>query len=122
MGHYASECPENKSKDSSEGSSGGFATMCFEINESPVEGDLEQLTAHHKVQPNSEVGLEETNLEVHLEAQPEQSLLHQDWINSEIKSCTTENQSHMTENESHMNEVQLEQSHRKTLSNALSIK
>ena len=38
MGHYTSECSEKKSKDSSGGSSGGFATMCFKINESPVEG------------------------------------------------------------------------------------
>ena len=57
MGHCTSECPEKKPKDSSGGSSGAFAIMCFEINESPVEGDLE----HH---------FKEKNLEVHLEAQP----------------------------------------------------
>ena len=70
MGHYASECPENKSKDSSGGSSGGFAMMCFEVNESPVEEDSEQISAHHTEQLNLEVGSEDKNSEVHLEAQP----------------------------------------------------
>ena len=70
--------------------------MCFEINESPVEEDLEQISAHCTEQPNSEVGLEEKNSEVHPEAQLEQSLSLQDWINSKIQSCMTDDQSHMT--------------------------
>ena len=35
--------------------------MCFEINESPVEGDSEQVSAHYTEQPNLEVGSEEKN-------------------------------------------------------------
>ena len=54
MGHYTSECPEKKPKDSSGGSSGGFAMMCFEVNHSPVEGDSDQTSAHHTEQPHSE--------------------------------------------------------------------
>ena len=54
MGHYTSECPEKKPKDSSGGSRGGFAIMCFEVCDSPVEGELEQTSAHHTEQPNSE--------------------------------------------------------------------
>ena len=89
MGHLAKDYTEKKSKDSSGGSGEGLTLMCVEGCESPVEEGLEQ--------PNSEVnledGLEEKNLEVHPKAQPEQSLLLQDWINSEIQLPTTENQS-----------------------------
>ena len=88
----------------------GFAMMCFEINESPVEGDSEQISAHRTEQPNPLVGSEEKNLEVHLEAQLEQSLSLQDWMNSKIQLCVTEDQLHMTENQLHMNVVWLEQS------------
>ena len=38
MGHLAKDCPEKKSKDS-----GGFAMMCVEGGELPVEEDQEQL-------------------------------------------------------------------------------
>ena len=60
MGHYTNECPEMKSKDSSEESRGGLAMMCFEVCDSPVEGESEQTSAHHTAQPHLEV----TNLEV----------------------------------------------------------
>ena len=50
MGHYANECPEKKAKDSSGGSRGGFGMMCFEVCDSPVEGELEQISAHHTEQ------------------------------------------------------------------------
>ena len=97
------------------GSSGGFAMKCFKINESPIEGDSEQISAHRTDQPNSDVYLEvdpeennleehsqvvhseEKNLEVHLEAQLEQSLSLQDWSNRESQLHATEYQSHMTE-------------------------
>ena len=73
--------------------------MCFEINESQVEGDLEQHS-------------EEKKLEVHREAQLEQSLSLQDWLNGENQLHVT-NQSHtfevrlehQSQNELHMNEV-----------------
>ena len=74
---------QTKSKDSSEGASGDFAMMCFKINESQVEGDLEQILAHHTEQPILEVHLEVGHLEMHSEAQPEQSLSLQDWIKRE---------------------------------------
>ena len=54
MGLNTSECPEKMSKDSSGGSSGGFTMICFKINESSVEGDSEQISAHHTEQLNSE--------------------------------------------------------------------
>ena len=61
--------------------------MCFKINESQVEGDSEQSSAHHTEEKNSEVqsevGHSEEHLEVDLEAQPEQSLSLQDWLNRE---------------------------------------
>ena len=61
------------------------------------EEDSHQLSAHHTEQLNSEVGFEEKHSEVHLEAQPEQSLLLQDWINNKIQPCMTEYQSHTNE-------------------------
>ena len=73
MGHYASECPDKKSKDSSGGSSGGFAMMFFKINQTPVEGDLEQISAQHTEQPNLKVESEEKNFQVHSEPQLEQN-------------------------------------------------
>ena len=90
--------------------------MCFEVCDFPVEGELEQTSAHHTEQLNLEVNLEETNnSEVHLEAQLEQSLSLQDWLNSETQSPVThqwhmteirlEHQSCMVENEAHTNEV-----------------
>ena len=79
LGYLTKDCPEKKSKDSSGGSSGGFAMMCVEGGKSPVEEDPEQ--------PNSEVNLEagseEQNLELHPEQNSEQSLLLQDWMNRE---------------------------------------
>ena len=84
MGHLAKDCPEKKSKDSS-----GFAMMCVEGGELPVEEDQEQLN----LEVHSEAGLEEKNSEVHLEAQPEQSLLHPDCMDSVIQSPMTENHS-----------------------------
>ena len=57
-----------------------------------------------------EIDLEEKNPELHLEAQLEQSLSLQDWLNRESQLHMTEDQSHMTEDQSHMNEVRLEQS------------
>ena len=77
------DCPEKKSKDSSGGSSGGFAMMCVEGGKSPVEEDLEQ----PNLEVNSEARSEEKNLEAHLE----QRFLLQDWKNSEIQSPMTEN-------------------------------
>ena len=71
------------------GSVGGFAMMCVEGGKLPVEKDLEQ----PNLEVNSEAGSEEKNLEAHLEAQPEQSLLLQDWMNGEIQLPATENQS-----------------------------
>ena len=59
MGHYASECPEKKTK----GSNGGQWGLCFVINESPVEGHLEQISAHHT---------EQLNLEAHPEVHSEE--------------------------------------------------
>ena len=83
--------------------------MCFEVSDSPVEGESEQPLAHHTEQLNLEVinsevtNSEVTNLEVtNLEAQLEQSLSLQDWLNRE-------SQLHMTENQLHMNEVRLKQ-------------
>ena len=55
--------PRKEAKRFQWGSSGGFAMMCFEFNHSPVQGDLDQTSAHHAEQPHSE----EKNLEVHLE-------------------------------------------------------
>ena len=52
MGHLAKDCPEEKkSKESSGGSSGGFAMMCVE---SPVEKE----STHHTEQLNLEASLE----------------------------------------------------------------
>ena len=73
-------------KDSSGGSSGGYAVMCVDDVKSPVEDDTEQL----KSEVNSEVNLEEKNSEEHLEAQLEQSLSLQDWIDSKHKLCANE--------------------------------
>ena len=67
MGHYASECPERNPKDSSGWSSGGFAMMCFEDNDSPVEGDSDQTSAHHTEQLHSEEKISEVLSEVHSE-------------------------------------------------------
>ena len=39
MGHFANECPEKKSRDSSVGSGGGFAMMCIEGVHTLVEED-----------------------------------------------------------------------------------
>ena len=55
MGHNTSECPGKKPKDSSGGTRGGSAMMCFEVSDSPVEGELEQTSAHHTEQLHSEV-------------------------------------------------------------------
>ena len=71
--------------------------MCLEINESPVKEDSQRVSAHHTEQLNSEVGFEENHSEVHLEAQPEQSLLLQVWIKSKIQPCITEDQPHTNE-------------------------
>ena len=67
--------------------------MCVEGGESPVEEDPEQLNLEVKL----EAGSEEEILEVYPEAQLEQSLLLQDWINTEIQLPMTENQSCMNE-------------------------
>ena len=56
------------------GSGGGFAMMCVEDTESPVEEDSEQPNS----EVNSEVNLEEKNSEQHPEAELEQSLSLQD--------------------------------------------
>ena len=75
--------------------------MCVEGGESPVEEDPETTVEEDKEQLNLEVNLEarleEKNLEQHPEHNSEQSLLLQDWINREIQSPMTENQSHMNE-------------------------
>ena len=97
--------PRKKVKRVQWGIQWGLAMMCFESNESPVEGDSEQISAHHTEQLNPEVGLEEKNSEVHLDAQLEQCLSLQHWINREIQSHITEDQLHTTENQSHINKV-----------------
>ena len=53
--------------------------MCVEVGESPAEGEHDQ--------PNSEVNLEVTS---NLEAQLEQSLSLQEWIDSKHQSSMTE--------------------------------
>ena len=88
MGHLTKDCPEKKTKDSSGGSGGGFVIMC-------VEGGVEEDTEQLNLEATSEAGLEEKNSEVHPEAKLEQSFSLQDWINSEIQSPLTENQSYM---------------------------
>ena len=55
--------PRKEAKGFQWGTSGVFAMMCFEVNHSPVEGDLDQTSAHHTEEPHSE----KENLEVHLE-------------------------------------------------------
>ena len=64
MGHIARDCPEKKVKDSSGGSSGGFAMMCIEVS-NPQELSFEE---------NSEMWAEEERLTL------------QDWINQSHKN------------------------------------
>ena len=42
--------PRKEAKGFQWGSQGGFTMVCFEVNDSPVEGDLDQTSAHHKEQ------------------------------------------------------------------------
>ena len=92
MGHTAKDCPENKSRDSSGGSGGGFAMMCIEGVQSLVEENPKSISDEDKAQPNSEVNLEEKDSEQHLE----QGLSLQEWINYEVQSTMTEEQSCMS--------------------------
>ena len=78
--------------------------MCAEGGESPVEEDQETTVEGDKEQPNLEVNSEAGSEEKDSEQHTEQRLLLQDWMNSEI-------QSPMTENQSCMNQVQLEELH-----------
>ena len=102
FGHLTKDCPEKKSKDSSVGSGGGFAMMCIDGGQSLVEEDPELTVEEDKEQPNLELNLEagseEMDSEQHSEQHPEQTLLLQDWMN-------TETQLPMTENKSCMNQV-----------------
>ena len=73
--------------------------MCIEGVQSLVEEDPKSISHKDKAQPNSEVNSEEKDLEQH----SEQGLSLQEWINYEVKST-------MTEEQSCTNQVQLDQS------------
>ena len=75
MGHIARDCPKKKVKDSSRGSSGGFAMTCIEVS-NPQELNSEE---------NSEMWAEE------------ESLTLQDWINQSCKNEIQLEQAYVTE-------------------------
>ena len=48
--------------------------MCFEANDSPVEGDSDQTSAHHSEQLHLEEKNSEVHSEVHLEVHSEEKV------------------------------------------------
>ena len=67
--------------------------MCLEDVQSQVEESTKSISNEARAQVNSEVNLEQIDLEQH----SEQSWSLQQWISYEVQSTTAEEQSHMNQ-------------------------